>query len=102
MPRVLRTSLAEQSFLEAWLHIAGDNLAAADRWQAAVESKCLSYAHQPEMGDARPDLASGVRCFPVSNYVVFYRPIEDGIQVLLVIHGARDIPHVFRDRLKGD
>jgi len=32
---------------------------------------------------------------PVGNYVIFYRPIEDGIVVIRVLHGARDLPELF-------
>jgi toxin ParE1/3/4 len=43
------------------------------------------------MGQSRDELRPGLRCFVVSPYVVFYRPIEDTIEVLRVLHGARDI-----------
>jgi len=36
----------------------------------------------------------GLRRFPVTdfgNYLVFYLPRRDGIEVIRVIHGARDI-----------
>jgi toxin ParE1/3/4 len=48
------------------------------------------------MGDPRPDLGEGLRCFVVGSYVVIYKPLDDGILVLLVVQGARDIPAVFR------
>jgi toxin ParE1/3/4 len=28
----------------------------------------------------------------VGNYLIFYRPISDGIEIVRVLHGARDIP----------
>lgn len=40
---------------------------------------------------------AGVRVFPVSrirNYLIFYRPTPQGIEVLRVLHGARDIDRV--------
>ena len=49
----------------------------------------------------RPELGSGVRSFPVGKYVVFYLATEDGIKVIQVIHGARDIPVVFRRPCEG-
>lgn len=49
----------------------------------------------PESGRKRPDLAPDLRSLPVGNQVIFYRPIPDGIQVIRVLHGARDIPAVF-------
>jgi toxin ParE1/3/4 len=30
------------------------------------------------------------------NYLIFYRPIGGGIDVLRVLHGARDIDRIFR------
>ena len=53
-------------------------------------------ADHPLAAEARPDLAPGLRASPVGNYVIFYRPIHDGIEVVRVLHGARDIPAVFR------
>jgi toxin ParE1/3/4 len=49
------------------------------------------------MGICRPDLAPHVKTFPVENYIIIYRPQPDGIKVLTVIHGSRDIPVIFRD-----
>jgi toxin ParE1/3/4 len=45
----------------------------------------------PFMGQARFDLAPGLRMFPVGNYLIFFRPIEGGIEVIRVLHGKRNI-----------
>ena len=100
MARVVRTDVAEESRLEIWLYIADDSPEAADRLIRAIDDKCRLYATQPYIGEARPDLGPDVRCFPVGNYVVIYRPLPDGIELLLVTHGARDIPALYR-RLFG-
>jgi toxin ParE1/3/4 len=42
-------------------------------------------------GRARDELAPGVRSFPFGRYVVFYVPRNDGVDVVRVLHGARDI-----------
>lgn len=56
-----------------------------------------SYARQPLMGDRREDLGPGLRSFPFKkNYVVIYRPLDDGIDVLRIFHSARDYPRLFR------
>jgi len=31
------------------------------------------------------------------NYLIFYRPIEQGVEIVRVLHGARDMPSVFKD-----
>ena len=45
----------------------------------------------PGMGQNREELRPGLRCFVVSPYVVFYRPVEDTIEVLRILHGSRDV-----------
>jgi plasmid stabilization system protein ParE len=36
-----------------------------------------------------------LRSLPVGSYIVFYRPMEDGIIVIRVLHGARYLPELF-------
>lgn len=97
MPRVLRTPEAEESRVEAWLQVGESSVHGADRLLERIDGKCGLYATQPQAGAPRPDLGENVRCFAVDHHVVIYRPLDDGILVLLVVHGARDIPAVFRD-----
>jgi toxin ParE1/3/4 len=52
-------------------------------------------AAQPMMGRSRDGLAPGMRSSPIGRYVVFYVPLDDGIDVVRVLHGARDIDAVF-------
>jgi toxin ParE1/3/4 len=47
------------------------------------------------MGRARNELAADVRSFPVGRYVVFYVPIDAGIDVVRVLHSARDVDAIF-------
>jgi toxin ParE1/3/4 len=56
-----------------------------------LDDQFRPLAMQPTMGRACEDLAPSVRSFPVGRYVVFHVPIEDGIDVVRVLHGARDI-----------
>ena len=95
MAAVFRTSQANLDLIEIGLRIAEENPAAADHWLEQVDEKFRLLAQMPEMGRKRPDLAPGLRSLPVSNYVIFYRPVPDGIQVIRVLHGARDIPMLF-------
>jgi toxin ParE1/3/4 len=78
------------------------SLAAADRFVDAAERTIERLARMPGIGnrwdDDDPDLAN-VRVSPVSryrNYLVFYRPIDGGIEVLRILHGARDITRILR------
>jgi hypothetical protein len=37
-----------------------------------------------------------LRCFTVAGFVVFYLATADGIEVIQIIHGGRDLPTHFR------
>ena len=49
------------------------------------------------MGRSRPELARNVRSFPVGKYVIFYVALVDGVEVVRVLHGARDIDSIMHD-----
>lgn len=94
MPQVTKTVRAEADLDEIWFYIALDNVAAADNLLDDIDSSCQLLAMQPQAGRLRPELVSGLRSFPVGRYVVFYRPQDDGIEVVRVLHSARDIESV--------
>ena len=100
MARVIRTPLARQDLKEIGRHIARESRSrsVALRFLDSFQQRLQLYARQPEMGQRRPDLGAEVRHFSVGHYVVFYRPIESGIEVLRVIHGSRDIPSAWWSR----
>jgi toxin ParE1/3/4 len=95
MAEVLRTARANSDLLETWLYIAEDSPAAADRWLALVDEKCRLLASMPQMGERCDTLAPSLRRFAVGRYVIFYRPAENGIELIRVISGARDIEALF-------
>ena len=80
---------------EIWLFIAQDDPDAADRFMRTIVSRFPTLASMPHMGRHREDLSARLRSFPVGNYVIFYRPTDSGIEVVRVLHGARDFPPLF-------
>jgi toxin ParE1/3/4 len=78
-----------------WDYIALDNLDAADRF--------LELAMNPEIGQPRRFPGSqlrSLRSFRIKgfeNYLIFYRPVSEGIEVLNVLHGARDLDKFWKD-----
>jgi toxin ParE1/3/4 len=95
MGRLLRTSRANRDFVEIWSYIAKDNPSAAENLLDSIERTCNRLAQFPDMGQSCKCLGQSVRCFTVGNYVVFYRAIKDGIEVLRVVSGSRDIRAIF-------
>jgi toxin ParE1/3/4 len=95
MPAILRTPQANVDLTEIWCYIAKDSRTAADRFLDAVDQKSEVLARFPHMGQVCGDLATGLRCFTMDRYVIFYHPIDDGIEIVRVVSGARDIGGLF-------
>lgn len=71
---------------------------AAERFLKKVNQKCINLANFPNMGQRRDELAPSLRSFPVDDYLIFYRPVEEGIEILRFISGYRDLDALFLDR----
>lgn len=95
MPVIRRTVQAEEDLIDIWLYIAPDNPGAADRLLDEIEGKFSLLADQPQLGPARPDIAEECRYFPVGNYLILYRIIPDGIEVVRVVQGSRRLENLF-------
>jgi toxin ParE1/3/4 len=86
--RVVRE--AQRDLDEIWLYIAGDNLRAADELLGELRRAFLLLVQEPMAGQSREDLIPALRFLPVRNYLIFYLPLTDGVEILRVIHGARN------------
>ena len=84
-----------------WGHIAQDNPDAADQVIDAAYEVCRKPGKFPELGPVRPfpgDVPSGMRSFTIPrypNYIVFCRVADPGVEVVRVLHAARDIDKNF-------
>ncbi|MDX8128445.1 type II toxin-antitoxin system RelE/ParE family toxin [Methylomonas sp. OY6] len=94
MGSVQRTAQSEEDLIEIWLYIAQDNPPAADRVLDDLEQRFIMLADNPQMGRYRPDIAPELRYFISGKYLILYRTLTDGVQIVRVIHGARDLPNV--------
>ncbi|KWV58167.1 plasmid stabilization protein [Bradyrhizobium macuxiense] len=82
---------AETDLDEIWLFIASDNIAAADRVVDRIGNIFQMLAENPLAGRQRPELGMSIRSFPAGNYVLFYEAFPNGVEIVRVLHGARDI-----------
>ena len=69
------------------------------RFLDALDAACELLAEHPLIGRLRPALPEGVRSFPLGNYLIFYVPAADGIDVVRVIYGGRDLPGAFSGKI---
>lgn len=102
MARVLKREAARRDIVAQWLWYSENaSIDVADRFLAAAETTLELLSTQPKSGAAvfvhRPEL-QGMRRARVSGgfekILLFYFPLEDGIDLVRVIHGSRDLERV--------
>jgi toxin ParE1/3/4 len=94
MPVILRTPASRTDIVEILLHLRRHSRRAARSLHAAIDETLRLLAEYPGAGKSRDELAPRLRSLPVRRYrqyMIYYRPIADGIEVIRVIHGAREV-----------
>ncbi len=97
MPTVVVRPRALQDLAEIWAYIAGDSVEHADAFTALIDRKFQALARRPVMGRGRPELVTDLRSFVVGRYVIFYVPLSNGVEIVRVLHGARDLDAILVD-----
>ena len=101
--RVFTQRQAKEDTNDIWRYIAHDNPKAADAFLDAIEEASKLLSAIPAIGGLRyfyhPELR-GLRILPLQKfekYLLFYRLREEEnvIEIVRIIHGARDIPSLF-------
>ena len=82
---------AKADLSDIWQFMAEDSDDQADAFIDLIDQKFQLLAQQSGLGRRREELAEGLRSFPVGRYVIFYLAIPGGVQIVRVLHGARDI-----------
>ena len=98
MGSLRRTPSSRRDCLKIWLYIAQDNMDAADRLIREFDRVFDLLAEHPEAGPDRSELRPWMRSFPVGKYLIFYRKTREGVEIIRVIHGMRDLPRIFQRR----
>jgi plasmid stabilization system protein ParE len=81
-------------------HISRDNPESARRLMVRFVEAFRLLANHPELGHAREDLPEPLlRFWPVGSYLVIYLGGSQPIEIVAVVHGARDVPTVINPRL---
>jgi plasmid stabilization system protein ParE len=90
---------ALQDLQDIWDFIASDNVTAADRLEDEFFEAFERLAERPLMGHTRSDLTvQDVPFWPVGSYLIVYRSAPTALQVVAVLHGARDVTEMIRGR----
>lgn len=96
MNRLFFTRQANEDLIEIHDYIAGENPAAALRLVNRIEKRCKDLRIHPMTGRRRDDLAPGLRSLVQGRYVIFYRVVGRQVQIIRILHGARDIGRILK------
>lgn len=88
---VVVTAEAEADLEQIATYIAEQSPAAALSFVRRLREKCESLADAPRGYPLVPRYEHlGIRRRPFGNYLIFYRVVTDAIEVVHVLHDARD------------
>lgn len=93
---VKKLPAAEQDLIEIGVYIALDSPVNADRFVDAIEKECQKLADSPFLlGRGCEGLHPDLRRHNFKRYAIVYRPIPDGIELVGVFHGSRELDALF-------
>jgi toxin ParE1/3/4 len=95
MREIRLTNSAQLDLLDIWLCESVRSTEIADRRIDEITSTYEDFLDFPETGHSRDELSSGYRSFPKGQFVIFYRLISEGIEIIRVVHGARSLDEIF-------
>lgn len=61
----------------------------------SLKKKCKNLADFPNMGRSYDDVKPSLRGLPLAGYIIFYRIVNDGIEIIRVVSGYRDLESLF-------
>ncbi len=100
--RLITSGRAKRDIEDIARYIALDSPQSAEDFRKAFDNACELLLHTPEMGSHRGfynpalDDLRMMRLHHFKNYLIFYRPPRgDKLEIIRVVHGARDLPTLF-------
>lgn len=98
MSEIFKRPLAEVDLDDIWDYIEErSNSEQAADFLRKLDAKIEKLANNPYIGRRRDELFAGLRSFPFKSYMIFYYPRENGIEVVRVLAGRRDIERIFEE-----
>ncbi len=78
-------------------YFASLNVNAGETFVIAFESKCQKLLKFPNMGRSYQDIELSLRGIPLDNYIILYRLIDNGVEIVRVVSGYRNLEYLFEE-----
>ncbi|NEO56465.1 MAG: type II toxin-antitoxin system RelE/ParE family toxin [Okeania sp. SIO3B5] len=78
-------------------YLAKNNPRSASNLFDAIRQKCKLFANFPKMGKSYSQIRPSLRGFLVKDYIIFYYPHDEGIVILRIVSGYRNLDTLFNE-----
>lgn len=95
MLRLVILPAARADLVEIGDFIALDNPRRAETFLNEVETQMAQISERPASFPTRDELHPGLRSARHGRYLIFFKEVGDQVQIVRVLHGARDLLHIF-------
>ena len=90
--------LASRDLNEIADYFAKNNLEAGEQFFREFNRKCQQLVSFPNSGKSYTNIRANLRGLSFQGYIIFYRVLDDGIEILRVVSGRRDFPSLFEEQ----
>lgn len=73
------------------------NIEAGEVLFQEFNKKCKNLVQFPSIGKSYTDIKSDLRGIPLKGYIIFYRLIDEGVEILRVVSGRQNLEALFSD-----
>lgn len=95
MSRYIISLEASRDLNEIIDYFVSRNVEAGERFIEEFNNKCQNLVNFPNMGRSYAQIEPLLRGVPLDGYIVLYRAIRDGIEIVRVVSGYRDLESLF-------
>jgi len=94
MQKIRIAEKAGNDLEDIWEYVAQNDPEAARKLIKLITRKFKVLRDNPQIGREEKRMLDTFRSFPVSNYIIFYKPIDNGVEIGRILHAARDIDKI--------
>lgn len=76
-------------------YFADVNVETGERFLLGFSKRCQQIAKFPGSGRSYDNLQVGLRGLPLEGYIILYRVMDDGIEIVRVVNGRQDLQSLF-------
>ncbi|MGK7923141.1 MAG: type II toxin-antitoxin system RelE/ParE family toxin [Trichodesmium sp.] len=97
MSRYIISKLASSDLNAIADYFLERNLDAGERLFQEFNQKCQNLTMFPNMGKSYAHLKPGIRGLPLDGYIIFYRVVNDQVEIVRVVSGRQNLEVLFFD-----